>query len=134
MLCGLVALPFAVGFAFADASGLGYSLEGVFFGEGFGDHEVGYFAGQGGVRRWLSVGRGAVEQEDHFAADGGAGVEGGEEFGGGAAEELFVELGEFAGEDDALGGAEDGGDVGEGVEDAVRGFVEDVGVRRVSAA
>ncbi len=51
----------------------------------------------------------------------------GEEFGGGAAEELFVELGELAGEDDALVRAEEVDDVGEGVEDAVRGFVEDVG-------
>ena len=38
-----------------------------------------------------------------------------------------MELGEFAGEDDALCCAEGGLDVGEGVDDAVGGFVEDVG-------
>jgi hypothetical protein len=38
-----------------------------------------------------------------------------------------VKLSEFAGDGDGLGAAEDGFDVGEGVEDAVGGFVEDVG-------
>ncbi len=122
------ALPFAVGFAFADVAGFGYSLEGVFFGEGFGRHEGGDFVGEGEVRVRVGGcgGGGAVDEEDHFAADGGAGAEVGEEFGGGAAEELFVELGELAGEGDALVGAEEVDDVGEGVDDAVRGFVEDV--------
>ena len=43
-----------------------------------------------------------------------------------SAQKLFVQLGEFARDDDVLRGSEDGLDVGEGVEDAVRGFVEDV--------
>ena len=37
-----------------------------------------------------------------------------------------MELGELAGENDAVRRAERGGDVLEGFEDAVRGFVEDV--------
>ena len=105
---GWRALPFAVGFAFADVAGFGYALEGVFFGEGFGAHQACDFVGErGGVRGCAGGGQGgggAVDEEDHFAADGGAGAEVGEEFGGGAAEELFVELGELAGEDDALVG------------------------------
>ena len=71
-------------------------------------------------------GEGAVEEQDDFAADGGALLKRCEHFGDGAAEELFVELGELAREYDAVRGAEGGADVFEGFEDAVRGFVEDV--------
>jgi hypothetical protein len=44
-LAGLAALPFTVGFALADVAGFGYALEGVLFGERFGAHEGGDFAG-----------------------------------------------------------------------------------------
>ena len=67
------------------------------------------------------------EEEDELSANSCACGQLGAEFADGTAEELFVELGEFAGEDDGLCGAECGLNVGEGVEDAVRGFVEDVG-------
>jgi hypothetical protein len=119
------ALVFAVGFAFAQAAGFGYSLEGVFFGETFADQD-GDFAGEGdcaGCGGGFDV---AIEDEDDFAADGGPGLQRGQDFGGGAAEELFVELGELAGQGDAVVGAEDGDDIFERGEDTVRGFVEDV--------
>ena len=55
-------------------------------------------------------------------------MRGSKDFGGGAAEELLVQLGEFSGYYDGLGGTEGGGDVGKGFEDAMRRLVEDVGV------
>ena len=50
----------------------------------------------------------------------------GAEIGNRAAEELFVELGELACENDAVRGAEGRGYVLKGFQDAVRGLVEDV--------
>ena len=44
-----------------------------------------------------------------------------------AAQKLFVELGQLARDDYVLRGAEDGCDVGERFQDAVRGFIEDMG-------
>ncbi len=73
----------------------------------------------------LDGGRG--KKEDELSADGCACGQLGAQFADGAAEELFVELGELACEGDGLGWAEGGFDVGEGVEDAMGGFVEDVG-------
>ncbi len=65
------------------------------------------------VSGWSWAARfGGGEEENHFAADGVAGRELRAHIGDGAAQELFVDLGEFAGEDDGTGGAEDGLDVG----------------------
>jgi len=130
-LRSLRALPLAVGFALAEVAGFGDLFEGVFFREA-GVDEGGDFVGEGflcGLR--VGSGEGAVEEKDDLAADGGALLKRGEDFGDGAAKELFVELGELACEDDAVRGAERGGDVFEGFEDAVRGFVEDVRGGRV---
>ena len=81
-------------------------------GDGFGERAV--IADGGGA---------AADEEDHFAA----GVGGGEliaDLAGGSAEELFVEFGEFAGEDDGAF-TEDGVDVVEGFEDTMGGLIED---------
>ena len=125
----LLALQLAVGFGFADAAVACYPLEGVHLGKArFGHDQLHGF--EDGFWLFFDCGlRGQVEHQDHFAADLGAGGEVGADFGCGAAEELFVELGELAGEDDGLRGRERGFDVGEGFEDAVRGFVENVGLR-----
>ena len=92
--------------------------------DGFGD------AGGGWVRGFFGKG----EEENHLAAELAAelmaGGEGGEDFADGTAEKFFVELGELAGEDDGLGGAKECGEVAKGFEDAVRSFVEDVGLGR----
>ena len=126
------ALPLAVGFAFAKAAFAGGAFEGVFFVEVFGSLELGDAGGErlgGGAGRVGGVSKG--EQEDELAADAAAGLlaggKGGVELLGGAAEELFVEFGEFAGKDDLDATGEEGGEVRKGVEDAVRGFVEEVG-------
>ena len=55
-------------------------------------------------------------------------------FGDCAAQEFFVELGEFAGGDYAQRGPQDGFQIGKRVEDAVRGFVEDERLRGVARA
>ncbi len=70
---------------------------------------------------------GSLHEERDFAANSVAGGHLTANMGDGATQELFVDLGELAGDDDAEAGAEDGFEVGERLEDAVRGFVEDQG-------
>src|ERR1700679_3730747 len=123
----LFALELAVGFALADAAFAGDAFEGVFFGEVFGLPDRRDFVGDAAWLGWLCCGGVEGKEKDELSANGCARGELGAEFGDRAAEELLMELGELAGEDDGLLGAEGGFDVGEGVEDAVRGFVEDVG-------
>ena len=123
----LLALQFAVGLGLADAALAGYSFEGFHLGQaGFDYHQL--YGFEDGLRPGFDCGLlGEVQHQDHLAADLRARGQGGPDFSGGAAEELFVELGELAGEDYGLGWREGGFDVGEGFEDAVWGFVEDVG-------
>ena len=129
----MLALELAVGFAFADAAvAWATRLRASISEIDFGAHERGDFGGDGGAcgLGGGGLGWGGGEQKDDLAADEGAGGEVVAEVADRAAQELFVQLGELAGDDEVLGRAEDGGDVGEGVQDAVRGFVEDVrGVR-----
>ena len=69
------------------------------------------------------------DEEGDFATDAVACGEVAAGFGYGGAQKLFVNLGELASDDDAEAGAEDGLEVGERVEDAMRGFIEDEGAR-----
>ncbi len=115
-----------VGGAAGEATFLGGELEGVFAVELGLVHEF-FDAGGEGLRgvgmRTSFAGVGGADQQGDFAA-GGALFEGGGDFGKFAAEEFFVELGDFAGE---TGGAvaENFAGVGDGFSDAVRSFVED---------
>ncbi len=123
---GALALEFSVEIAFGLAAFSGDTLEGGFFVEAF--QFEGFELGEEGLRGGFGGGGcRRLDQEGDFAADAVAVGEGGLDFGDRAAEELFVELGELAGEDDAQSGAPDGGQVGEGFLDAVRSFVEDEG-------
>ena len=131
------ALEFAIEFAFGLAGFASESLEGFFFVEVGLGLETGDFGGEAfpvlRIPTWgtrlCSGFSGCLDEEDEFAADAIAGGEIAADFCDGAAEELFVELGEFAGGDDAQRWSEDGFEIGEGVSDAVRGFVEDDGLR-----
>ena len=77
------------------------------------------------------MGRG-FDEEHEFSADAVAGYETLTDIGDGAAEEFFVELGEFSSRDYAQCWAENGFEVGQGFGDAVRGFIEDDGLRGVA--
>jgi len=133
ILFAAVALEFAVGFAFGHAAGAGDLLEGVFFSEALRFHQGADLGGDAGGRG-VAGGRGGGgdEEQDELAAHGGAGGECGAYFGDWAAQELLVKLGQLARDDDVLREAEDGFDVGERGENAVRGFVEDLDLNRRS--
>src|SRR4051812_50050287 len=77
------------------------------------------------------VGR-RFEEENKLSADAVAGCELSADFGDCAAQEFFVELGEFACGNDAESGSEDGFDIGESVGQAMRGFVENEGFSGVA--
>ncbi len=77
----------------------------------------------------VCAGCGCLNEQDEFAADAIAGGEVLADVRDCAAEEFFVELGEFAGGHDAQRGSEDGFKIGERVDDAVWRFVEDEGLR-----
>ncbi len=133
------ALEFAVELAFGLAQFAGEALEGFLFVDaGFG-LEAGYAGGDRfpGLRiqtwgtRFGSVG-GRFDEQGEFAADAVAGGEVAAYFGDGAAEKFFVELGEFAGDDDAQRGSPDGFEIGERVDDAVRRLVEDQRLRGIA--
>ena len=115
-----------VGGAAGEAAFLGGEFEGVFAVELGLVHEF-FDAGGEGLRgvgmRTSFAGVGGADQQGDFAA-GRALFEGGGDFGKFAAEKLFVELGDFAGE---AGGAvaEDFAGVGDGFGDAMRSFVKD---------
>ena len=136
-MAGAFALEFAVELAFGLAQFAGETLEGFFFVEvGFG-LEAGDAGGDGlpglRIRTWGTwiFGR-SFDEEHEFAADAVAGGELLANFGDGAAEEFFVELGEFAGDDYAQRGPEDGFEIGKRVDDAMGGFVEDERLRGVA--
>ena len=126
----MLSLQLAVGLTFADASVAGHALEGVHLGEALGFHESRYLFCDVSL---LILMRGVLadalgrEEKDDLSANGGTGDELCLEFADKAAEKFFVELGQFAGDDDVLRGAEDGGDVCQCAENAVGGFVEDMG-------
>ncbi len=112
-----------VGGATGEAALLGGEFEGLFAVELGLVHKF-FDAGGEGLRgvgmRTSFAGVGGADQQGDFAA-GGAFFEGGGDFGKFAAEKLFVELGDFAGE---AGGAvaENFAGVGDGFSDAVRGL------------
>ncbi len=106
---GAFALEFAVELAFGLAEFAGEALEGFFFVDaGFG-LEAGDASGDGlpGLRfqTWgtRTFGR-SFDEQDEFAADAVAGGELLANIGDGAAQEFFVDLGEFAGDDYAQSG------------------------------
>ena len=121
-------MEFAVGFAFAHVAGAGYALEGVLLGEALRFHERADLGGDaGGCGVADGRGGGGDEEEDDLAADGGASGERLADFGYGTAQELLVQLSQLARDDDVLRWAKDRLDVGERGQDAVRGFVENLG-------
>ena len=71
----------------------------------------------------------SLNEEYEFAADAIAIGELGAYFAHSAADEFFVQLGEFACSYRAQGGAEDGFEIGEGLGYPVRCLVEDEGLR-----
>jgi len=117
-----------VGVAAGDAAFFGGELEGFFAIElGLADEffdTVGEALRGIGVSACVGGGFGA-DQEGDFAA-GGAFFQGSREFGEFAAAELFVELGDFAGEAGAAI-AEHFAGVGNALRDAVRRFVKNDG-------
>ena len=115
-----------IGGAAGEAAFLSGEFEGVLAVELGLVHEFFDSGGEGlrgvGMRTGFA-GVGGADQQGDFAA-GGPLFEGGGNFGKFAAEEFFVELGDFAGE---AGGAvaENFAGVGDGISDAMRCFVED---------
>jgi len=122
----LLALQLAIGIAFPDAAILCHPFEGVFFGEIFSLHQSGHFGGDGPMRCGGFFCRLRREQQNHLAANDCACGELGAKFADGTAQELFVQLGQFAGDDGVLRCSEDCLDIGESVHDTMRGFIEDV--------
>ena len=90
-------------------------------------HQLADLGGDAGGRG-VAGGRdgGGDEEQNDLAANGGAGGKRGADFGDSPAQELLVQLGQLARDDDVLRGAEDGFDVGERGQDAVGGFVKNV--------
>ncbi len=131
------ALEFAVQLALGLTKFAGEALEGFLFVDaGFG-LEAGYAVGDSfpglRIQTWgtrLGSGFGwGLDQQGELAADAVAGGEVAAYICYGTAMELFVELGEFAGGNDAKRGSPDGFEIGERVDDAMRRLVEDERLR-----
>lgn len=124
---GGFSLKFSIGFGFSYAAVAGDALEGVHFGNGFQLHKGFDGLGDGlGANFCRSDGDGEMQEEDELSTDLRAGGQTSQGFRNGEAQELFVELGEFASEDYGLRWGEDAGDIGEGFQNAVGGLVKNV--------
>ena len=107
--------------------GAGHLLESIFFVQLLRAHQIANF---GGDTFWLmlakSFGRNRREQQDDLAADAGALCKRPAHFRDSPAQELLVNLGEFARDHHMLPGTEDSFHIGKRSEDAVRSFVENL--------
>jgi hypothetical protein len=118
-------LKFPIQIALALAGFACQAFEGVFFGEAFGFELLQADGQAGGL--WCCGASDSFDKQGDFASDSIPGSQSVFHFENGSSEKLFVEFGEFAGDDDSQFRSPDGFEIGEGFENAVRCFVEDQG-------